>query len=68
MNDLASESGWGFPQNSRKAHYFRESRSLCGKWLYFGRNLGEAAGPGPDDCKACWKKLNPEAVLRREVP
>lgn len=46
--------GWGWPTNSRKAHYFREgeSRSVCGKWLYFGtRELPEL--PSPDDCAAC---------------
>ncbi|GAG83329.1 unnamed protein product, partial [marine sediment metagenome] len=24
--------GWGFPANSRKAHYFVDKCSLCGKW------------------------------------
>lgn len=26
------KEGWFFPENSRKAHYIVEGRSLCGKW------------------------------------
>jgi hypothetical protein len=28
--------GWGWPTNSKKAHYFFDGRSLCGKWGFFG--------------------------------
>lgn len=55
--NLATGRGWGFPAQNRKAHYFINGFSLCGHWLYWGRNLGEAAAPGPDDCKTCWKIL-----------
>ncbi len=49
--------GWGFPANSRKAHYFRagESRSVCGKWMYFGtRELPDFRSP--DDCAECIRR------------
>jgi len=51
--------GWAWPLNSRKAHYFEEGRSLCGRWMFFGsqdqpEGLGEQ--PGKDDCVVCWRK------------
>jgi hypothetical protein len=54
-----SNDGWGWPLNSRKAHYFVDSRSLCRNWMFFGSNrtqnqrMGEE--PGEDDCKACFR-------------
>lgn len=53
--------GWGGLDNVRNAHYFRDGRSLCLKWLVFGsprwernQELGSVATKGT--CKACWKK------------
>ena len=49
--------GWRWPALSRKAHYFIEGRSLCGKWLFFGDSQGKGlAFKGDDDCAACFKK------------
>jgi len=53
--------GWGFLSNAKRAHYLRDGRSLCRKWLVLSapewvRTQERAAAPGPDDCKACWKK------------
>lgn len=52
--------GWGSVDNARDAHYFRDSRSLCGRWLAWGdprwekkQSLGE---PTKGTCKGCWKK------------
>jgi hypothetical protein len=48
-------SGWGYPTNARKAHYFTsDGRSLCGKWAYTGP-LAQLGHPDtdPDDCTAC---------------
>lgn len=51
---------WKWPSNSRKAHAFVDGRSLCGKWgdLLVPPVPNQAIGtePGPDDCKACWRK------------
>lgn len=45
--------GWGFPQRSRKAHYFVNGRSLCGKWTFFGK-VAEG-DPGFFESKCCAK-------------
>lgn len=54
-------SGWYMPYNARKAHYYDGSFSLCGKWRILGGqpidNQRVGAEPGPDDCKACWRRL-----------
>lgn len=56
MSDLY----WAWPSNARKAHVFREGRSLCGRWLFFGDQPDQpqetALEPGRDDCKSCWRK------------
>ena len=47
--------------NSRKAHYFRESRSLCGQWVYFGSSYTQNQKPGsPDDCAECARRRTKE--------
>ena len=54
------EEGWGNVDNARDAHYFKDARSLCGRWLAFSprwesnQDLGTA--PGKGTCKGCWKK------------
>ena len=57
MSEQKSPQGWGWPINSRKAHYFREgdSRSLCNKWLFFGTRedyLHDAS----DNCADCRRR------------
>ena len=51
----ATEGGWGKPANSRKWHYFRDSRSLCGRWAYSG-DLDSEDVVSPDNCAACYRK------------
>ena len=55
--------GWGNLDNVRNAHYFRDGKSLCAKWLAFGeprwehnQELGKEPTKGSGTCKACWKK------------
>lgn len=50
--------GWGWPTNSKKAHYFFDGHSLCGKWFFLGAVDDDAAGAtkGPDNCAACQRK------------
>ncbi len=55
--EMNEKEGWGFPLNSRKAHYFVDSRSLCGKWMFFG-NLEQGNDESPDNCTACKKALH----------
>ena len=48
--------GWGFPLNSKKAHYYNEDLiSLCGKWMFRGR-LEDDNHNSSDNCKMCMKK------------
>ena len=50
------KNGWGFPANSRKAHYFIDGRSLCGKWFFLG-TLEDSNDDSSDNCTACKKAL-----------
>ncbi|RLI41370.1 hypothetical protein DRO59_07110 [Candidatus Bathyarchaeota archaeon] len=56
MSKSKVKEGWGFPLNSRKAHYFVNGRSLCGKWLFFGE-LEQGNDGSPDNCAVCKKLL-----------
>jgi len=58
MNPQFNEprKGWGFPLKLKKAHYFIDGRSLCGKWMFFG-NLEDSNDESPDNCTACKKAL-----------
>ena len=50
--------GWGFPEPSRKFHYFVDGRSLCGKWGWLSSaGLEDTVNTGPDDCRVCARKL-----------
>jgi len=58
---MSEKRGWIYLLNSRKYHYFVNSKSLCGRWMNFSKEFdGEDTGetePRKDDCKACFKKL-----------
>lgn len=54
---VADRRGWGFPLNSKKAHYFIGGRSLCMKWMYSG-NLEQDDAESPDDCAECRRRRN----------
>ncbi|MCX9083198.1 MAG: hypothetical protein OIN87_00165 [Candidatus Methanoperedens sp.] len=56
--------GWGFPLNSKKAHYFVDGRSLCGKWMFFGV-LEQGNDNSLDNCTACKKALLNEKVKKK---
>ncbi len=57
------------PVNTNKYHIFKNGRSVCGKWLLFGKNselCTDVTGKeklGRDDCKACFKKAGLELQL-----
>lgn len=65
--------GWGWPGDSRKAHYFHDGRSLCMRWFYLGeltKTQGSSERRGPDDCAECHKrmlKLRPKPVTPSET-
>ena len=52
----AATEGWGFPSNSKMAHYFRDGRSLCSKWGFWGA-LETGNDESADNCVACRRKL-----------
>lgn len=52
-----SKTGWAWPLNSRKAHWFgADGRSLCGKWMFLGEIRDDSNHESPDNCKACARK------------
>ena len=55
---MTKNEGWGWPGNSKKAHYFEKNHnlSLCGKWLYMGpREQGNDGST--DNCTSCRRAL-----------
>jgi hypothetical protein len=58
---MATE-GWTWLHNATKWHYFRNSRSLCGKWMYLGddNDLQKGKDRSPDNCSGCIAKLAAE--------
>lgn len=57
---MEDEEGWVCLANSNKYHYIRDSRSLCGKWMYLGNIFYADEFESPDDCKSCRNKLKKE--------
>lgn len=54
---MTEKEGWALPMNTRKYHYFVGKKSLCGRWMFFGDLQPDDGEEGPDDCKACRRKL-----------
>lgn len=58
--DIENE-GWAWLANGRKRHYFRNTRSLCGKWTYGGKDLETDDTSFPGNCMGCqrvrWAEL-----------
>ncbi len=55
MSKKVTKEGWGWPSNARKAHYFVDNRSLCGRWLFFGE-LENFNHESSFNCLACRRK------------
>ena len=55
------KQGWGWPLNSKKAHYFYEGLAMCGRWMFFGA-VEQGNDESCDNCAACKKKLAKRAV------
>ena len=52
------KEGWSYPTNSRKAHYFVNMMSLCGKYGFYRGFLEQGNDNSPDNCVQCKKKLH----------
>lgn len=62
------QRGWGWPVQSRRAHYFVGTRALCGRWgLYMG-HLEAGNDNSPDNCAACKRKLAALRAKEKEDP
>lgn len=56
--EMPENEGWKHLINSPKWHYFREGRSLCGRWATFGKGCCERGNNfSPDNCATCRKKV-----------
>lgn len=60
-----TKEGWTWLINSRKDHYFRDCKSLCGKWMIFGSNSLEK-GMSNNACATCKKKLEKEKLEKEK--
>ncbi len=60
-----STEGWGVIRpGDRKAHYYRDTTSLCRIRGFYLGPLDSDQRPSPDDCKACRRELTREQVKR----
>jgi hypothetical protein len=63
--NVNSKTGaWGWPELARKAHYFTEAQSLCGRWAYTGTPTGWQGGAWPDGCVECCRRLGKRRVRK----
>lgn len=61
------EEGWGWPTASRKAHYFVNATSLCGRWGIFRGELYQGNDDSPDNCAECKRLLEERRKKRDET-
>jgi hypothetical protein len=53
--------GWGIIRpGDRKAHYYRDTMSLCRRVGFYRGSLDGNDKPSPDDCGACRKQRDRE--------
>jgi len=71
---VGRSEGWGSLVNARDAHYFRDGRSLCGRWACIGTPMWErhqALGTRPrrnsGTCVTCWKKREKEETANTAI-
>jgi hypothetical protein len=57
--------GWAWPFCARKAHYFYNGESLCGKVMYFG-DVEQGNDDSPDNCMECRRRLEKIKTKRKE--
>jgi hypothetical protein len=62
MADEAPREGWGvIAPGTRKAHYYRNTMSLCRRRGFYTGPLEADTGPSRDDCAGCRSLLDKEA-------
>jgi len=57
--NIRFDRGWWWPPNSKKAHYFVDGRSLCGRWasLRSKREYDDSDDEHPDNCAECMQRV-----------
>jgi hypothetical protein len=64
--DTKAPEGWTYLHNSPKWHYFRDGRSLCGRFMLLKIPELEAGNEdSSSNCMGCRRKL--EAELKRQA-
>jgi hypothetical protein len=68
MTETAEKpEGWGVIRpGDRKAHYYRDMFSLCGRVGFYNGKLDPDDSPSPDDCAAC-RKARTREVAKKEA-
>ncbi len=59
---MVTKEGWGLPEGCRKAHYFVEGMSLCGRHGYYFGSLKQGDDESPGNCVLCKKKLRGRGI------
>ncbi len=59
------KEGWTWLINSKKEHYFRDGKSLCGKWACLGNDFTEY--PDGTPCATCLKKRKKEEEAIKDL-
>lgn len=57
------KEGWVQMPNAKKAHYIRQAKALCGRWMFLGKIYAEdqtSTNKLPNDCVSCWNKVEPQ--------
>ena len=57
--------GWWLPAEARNWHYFRNGKSLCGRWAPFRGNFPDYSDAEPTNCKVCRKKREREVAVKK---
>lgn len=68
--DEVKDEGWGWPENSKKAHFFRKGTSLCNRWFFLGSLLesSDQVDEHPSNCSTCQKKRLSEVAKKGIKP
>ena len=60
---MSEKEGWAWHSGSGKTHYFKDKRSLCGKWVFFGElpniysSFTGTVNASLNECTACKKAV-----------
>ena len=66
-DEVVVSEGWAFPALARKFHYFKEGRSLCGKWFFLGDLITDTGTDSMRDCKPCQRKVKRTVRMMEDV-